>query len=71
LDGTIVGSCVIHDIAVVKINGYNRNLQAAELVDSDKIRVGERVYAIGNPFGLASGPSATSEVISAINRTIE
>ena len=71
LEGTIVGSCAIHDIAVVKVDGEGRNLQAAELGDSDKIRVGQRVYAIGNPFGLAGGPSVTSGVISAINRTIE
>ena len=71
LEGTIVGSCAIHDIAVVKIDAEKRNLQAAELGDSDKIRVGQRVYAIGNPFGLTGGPSVTSGVISAINRTIE
>jgi len=71
LEGTIVGSCAIHDIAVVKIKGNERSFQAAELGDSDKIRVGQRVYAIGNPFGLAGGPSVTSGVISAINRTIE
>ena len=47
------------------------NLQPAELGDSDKLRVGQRVYAIGNPFGLAGGPSVTSGVVSAINRTIE
>ena len=69
LEGMIVGSCAIHDLAVVKVKG--RNLQAAELGDSDKIRVGQRVYAIGNPFGLTGGPSVTSGVISAINRTIE
>ena len=71
LEGTIVGSCAIHDIAVVKVNAKNRNLQAAELGDSDKIRVGQRGYAIGNPFGLTGGPSVTSGVISAINRTID
>ena len=71
LEGTIVGSCAIHDIAVVKINSNGRKLQPAELGDSDKLRVGQRVYAIGNPFGLAGGPSVTSGVISAINRTIE
>ena len=43
----------------------------SELGDSDKLRVGQRVYAIGNPFGLAGGPSVTSGVVSAINRTIE
>ena len=71
VEGTIVGSCAIHDIAVVRISSNGRKLQAAELGDSDKLRVGQRVYAIGNPFGLAGGPSVTSGVISAINRTIE
>ncbi len=71
LEGTIVGSCAIHDIAVVKVNAHKRNFQAAELGDSDNIRVGQRVYAIGNPFGLTGGPSVTSGVISAINRTID
>jgi S1-C subfamily serine protease len=69
LQGTIAGACAIHDIAVIKVNG--NNLQASELGDSDKLRVGQRVYAIGNPFGLAGGPSVTSGVVSAINRTIE
>jgi serine protease Do len=69
MEGKIVGSCAIHDIAVVKVN--RGNLQAAELGDSDKLRVGQAVYAIGNPFGLTGGPSVTSGVISAINRTIE
>ena len=69
LEGTLVGSCAVHDTAVVKVKG--KNLQAAELGDSDKLRVGQRVYAIGNPFGLAGGPTITSGVISAINRTIE
>ena len=69
LEGTIVGACAIHDIAVVKVK--RKNLQAAELGDSDKIRMGQRVYAIGNPFGLTGGPSVTFGVISAINRTIE
>jgi serine protease Do len=69
LEGTISGSCAIHDIAVVKVKG--KDLQASQLGDSDKLRVGQRVYAIGNPFGLAGGPSVTSGVVSAINRTIE
>jgi serine protease Do len=69
LEGDIVGSCVARDIAVVKVKG--KNLQSAEFGDSDKLRVGQRVYAIGNPFGLAGGPTVTSGVISALNRTIE
>jgi S1-C subfamily serine protease len=69
IEGTIVGSCVARDIAVVEVNAGN--LQSAQLGDSEKLRVGQRVYAIGNPFGLAGGPTVTSGVISALNRTIE
>lgn len=69
LEGTIVGACAVHDTAVVKVD--KQNLAAAKLGDSDKLRVGQRVYAIGNPFGLEGGPSVTSGVISAVNRTIE
>ena len=69
LEGKLVGSCTVHDIAVVKVE--RENLPAAELGDSDKLRVGQRVYAIGNPFGLTGGPTITSGVISALNRTVE
>jgi serine protease Do len=69
LNGTVIGACSVHDVAVVRVEG--KNLEAAELGDSSKLRVGQRVFAIGNPFGLAGGPSVTSGVISAINRTIE
>jgi len=69
LEGKIVGTCAVHDTAVVKVD--QQNLFAAKLGDSGNLRVGQRVYAIGNPFGLAGGPSVTSGVISATNRTIE
>jgi S1-C subfamily serine protease len=69
LEGKLVGSCTVHDIAVVKVD--RDALPSAELGDSDKLRVGQRVYAIGNPFGLAGGPTVTTGVISAVNRTIE
>jgi serine protease Do len=69
MDGRIIGSCAVHDTAVVRVD--RQGLFAAELGDSEKLRVGQRVYAIGNPFGLAGGPTVTSGVISATNRTIE
>jgi serine protease Do len=69
LQGKLVGSCAVHDTAVVKVE--KKELPVAELGDSEKLRVGQRVYAIGNPFGLAGGPTVTSGVISATNRTIE
>lgn len=69
LEGVTMGACAVHDTAVVKVR--RQGLTAAELGDSDNLRVGQRVYAIGNPFGLAGGPTVTSGVISATNRTIE
>lgn len=69
LEGKIVGACSVHDTAIVKVN--KPELPAAELGDSEKLRVGQRVYAIGNPFGLTGGPTVTSGVISATKRTIE
>ncbi|MEM2911847.1 MAG: trypsin-like peptidase domain-containing protein [Candidatus Bathyarchaeia archaeon] len=69
LNGRLMGTCAVHDIAVIKVD--KKGLPYAELGDSDKLRIGQRVYAIGNPFGLAGGPTITSGVISALNRTIE
>jgi S1-C subfamily serine protease len=69
LEGSTVGACAVHDTAVVKVR--KQGLTAAELGNSDKLRVGQKVYAIGNPFGLAGGPTVTYGVISATNRTIE
>jgi len=69
LNGRLMGTCGVHDIAVVKVD--KKDLFIADLGDSDKLRIGQRVYAIGNPFGLAGGPTITSGVISAVNRTLE
>jgi len=66
--GKIVGTCVSDDIAVVKVDG--KNLPTAELGDSDQLKVGQTVFAIGNPFGLAGGPTVTKGVISAVKRSI-
>jgi len=43
------------------------NISTIKLVQN----MGQQVYAIGNPFGLAGGPAITSGVVSALNRTIE
>jgi len=69
LEGRVAGTCSSHDVAIVGVKG--EKLPAAELGDSDRLRVGQRVFAIGNPFGLAGGPTVTSGVISALNRSIE
>ena len=66
--GQLAGTSRRADVALIKISG--ENLTPVALGDSDKLRVGQRVYAIGNPFGLVGGPTVTSGVISALNRTI-
>jgi len=68
LEGRLVGSCHSHDVAVVKVEGDG--LAVAQIGDSDALRMGQRVYAIGNPFGLEGGPTVTAGVISALNRSI-
>ena len=68
LEGKLLGTCRSSDAAVVRIDAGD--LTVAELGDSDNLRVGQRVFAIGNPFGLTGGPTVTAGVISALNRTI-
>jgi S1-C subfamily serine protease len=68
LHGKIVGACVSDDVALIKVDG--KDLPSAELGNSDELRVGQTVFAIGNPFGLAGGPSVTKGVISAVKRSI-
>jgi len=70
LKARLEGSCTAHDTAVVRMEKKG-DFTVAELGDSDKLRVGQRVYAIGNPFGLTGGPTVTSGVISAVKRTID
>ncbi|GAB4352819.1 MAG: Do family serine endopeptidase [Gammaproteobacteria bacterium] len=61
----LVGSDPEADIAVIQIPA--KNLTALEMADSDKLRVGDFVVAIGNPFGL--GQTVTSGIVSALGRT--
>ncbi len=68
-DGSVVWSNTDIDMAIVKIN--QSNLQVATLGDSDDIKVGETVYAIGNPIGFEFQRTVTSGIISAVNRTIK
>ncbi len=64
--GKKIGGDALTDIAVVKINAPN--LPVAPLADSDKIRVGETVVAIGNPYGFDN--TVTAGVISALERSL-
>jgi len=59
---TIVGSDKVHDLALLQINAPN--LQPVTLADSSDLVVGQKVYAIGNPFGLNG--TMTRGIISSI-----
>jgi S1-C subfamily serine protease len=65
---TVVGSDPSTDTAVLKIDQHARALQPLELGDSSAVRVGDSVFAIGNPFGLTR--TLTSGIVSAVQRQI-
>jgi S1-C subfamily serine protease len=67
-EGRLVGSDPANDLAVAKIDATD--LPVAEMGDSNELKVGQTVIAIGNPFGLVGGPSVTVGVVSALNRHI-
>jgi len=65
-DGKVIGSDTTSDMAIVKIKADH--LPMVALGDSDKLRVGEIVVAIGNPYGLQQ--TVTMGVVSAKDRSI-
>ena len=68
-EGSVKWSDTNLDLSIVKI-GAN-NLPYVSLGDSSNIKVGENVYAVGNPIGYEFRKTVTSGIISALNRTIK
>tara|TARA_Y100000996_G_scaffold413046_1_gene400434 strand:+ start:2764 stop:3894 length:1131 start_codon:yes stop_codon:yes gene_type:complete len=66
--GDVVGRDRDLDIAVVKVNPSNTYIQPIKIGDSSKLKVGEKIAAIGNPFGLSG--SMTSGIVSQIGRLL-
>lgn len=66
--GVVIFSEADLDLSIVKVEA--NNLKSANLGNSIKNRVGEQVYAIGNPIGYEFKRTVTSGIISALNRTI-
>lgn len=64
----IVGRDVLTDLAVIKIENPPKDLTVAPLGNSDNLKVGESVAAIGNPLGLSS--TVTTGIVSALNRPV-
>src|SRR5690606_2396549 len=66
---TLVGASPEHDLAVLKIDVPFDGPPPLPIGTSSDLRVGQNVYAIGNPFGLDH--TLTTGVISALNRSID
>ena len=75
LNGKVIGKDEITDLAVVKAEGISTDesdvLPCAHLGNSDDLKIGQVVIAIGNPFGLTGGPTVTAGIISSLNRNLQ
>ncbi len=67
LSATLIGRDAVSDLAVIKISEEGID-NVATLGDSDRLKVGQKAIAIGNPFGL--GHTLTTGIVSALNRSI-
>lgn len=68
-NGNVVWADEDLDLAILKINANGLNY--LEIGDSESIKIGEDVYAIGNPIGIELQRSVTKGIISGVNRTIK
>jgi len=68
-DAVVVGYSKRHDLAILQISAPRSKLVPIQIGRSDDLRVGQAVYAIGNPFGLDQ--TLTTGVISALRRDIQ
>jgi len=67
-EGKLVGADPINDMAVVKIEAAPEALVPVRFADSSNLKVGMKVFAIGNPFGLER--TMTTGIISSLDRTL-
>ena len=67
-DAKLIGQDPVNDIAVLKITAPPDTLHPIALGDSSRLRVGQKIYAVGNPFGLER--TLTIGIVSSLNRTL-
>jgi serine protease Do len=77
VNAKVVGTDEETDLAVVRaepLEIYNNDevkFQPANLGNSEELKVGQIVMALGNPFGLTGGPTVTAGIISSLNRNVQ
>lgn len=64
----LVGQDPLNDIAVLRIDAPTESLLPVQFGESTKLKVGQRIFAIGNPFGLQR--TMTVGIVSSLNRTL-
>jgi S1-C subfamily serine protease len=67
-EARLVGRDPTNDVAVIRIDAPPDSLFPISFGDSTRLRVGQRVFALGNPFGLDR--TLTTGIISSLNRTL-
>ncbi|HEX3301044.1 MAG TPA: trypsin-like peptidase domain-containing protein [Actinomycetota bacterium] len=68
-DARVIGGDCQHDLAVLKIDG--NNMPTVPLGNSSDLVLGQRVVAIGYALALQGGPTVTTGIVSALNRTVQ
>jgi S1-C subfamily serine protease len=69
-DGKVIGTDEATDLAIIKLDS-TETLPFAALGDSDDLKIGQIVIAIGNPFALTGGPTVTAGIVSSLNRKVQ
>lgn len=71
VEAEVLASDPSNDLALVRLESAVSGLVAATLADATSIAVGDPVVAVGYALNLDGGPSVTSGIVSALNRTLE
>jgi 2-alkenal reductase len=68
IEGTVIGRAPEYDLAVIRLHERPRSLKPLPLGSSNDLRIGQSVFAIGNPFGLQR--TLTKGLVSALDREL-
>ena len=69
VSGEVIGTDLDSDLAVIQVKAPESELVPLAMGDSDAVKVGQSVFALGNPFGLSG--TMTSGIVSAKGRTLD